>query len=36
MTMVTLSVGLDYHPGSVQVCVMDPQGEVLANGTRAK
>jgi len=35
MTMVTLSVGLDYHPGSVQVCVMDPQGKVLANGTRA-
>ena len=34
MTMVTLSVGLDYHPGSVQVCVMDSQGKVLANGTR--
>jgi transposase len=33
--MVTLSVGLDYHPGSVQVCVMDSQGKVLANGTRA-
>lgn len=35
MRMVTLSVGLDYHPGSVQVCVMEPQGKVLANGTRA-
>jgi transposase len=34
MSMVTLSVGLDYHPGSVQVCVMNPQGNVLANGTR--
>lgn len=34
MAIVTLSVGLDYHPGSVQVCVMDSQGKVLANGTR--
>ncbi len=24
-------VGLDYHQGSVQVCVMDPNGEVLLN-----
>lgn len=34
MTMVTLSVGLDYHPSCVQVCVMDRDGNVLTNGTR--
>lgn len=34
MSMVTLAVGLDYHPGCVQVCVMDPQGTMLFNGTR--
>lgn len=34
MGMVTRFVGLDYHPGSVQVCVMDSSGKVLLNGTR--
>lgn len=31
MTMVTVFVGLDYHQDSVQVCVMDQEGSVLAN-----
>jgi len=35
MAIVTVAVGLDYHPGSVQVCVMDMQGKVLTNATRA-
>jgi transposase len=35
MSKIAVSVGLDYHPGSVQVCVLDEQGQVLANGTRA-
>jgi transposase len=30
-SVTMLSVGLDYHPGSVQVCVLDPAGHVLAN-----
>jgi transposase len=30
-SVTMLSVGLDYHPGSVQVCVLDPDGNVLAN-----
>lgn len=34
MSSITVSVGLDYHPGSVQVCVLDASGKVLANGTR--
>lgn len=34
MSMISVAVGLDYHPGSVQVCVMDSQGKVLTNGTR--
>jgi transposase len=34
MSKITISVGLDYHPGSVQVCVLDPSGKVLANGSR--
>jgi transposase len=34
MCMVTLFVGLDYHPLSVQVCVMDSLGKVLMNATR--
>ena len=28
-------VGLDYHSGSVQVCVMDGQGKVLLNRSYA-
>lgn len=31
MTMVIVFVGLDYHQDSVQVCVMDRRGVVLAN-----
>lgn len=31
MSKVTVFVGLDYHKDSVQVCVMDPAGKVLAN-----
>ena len=31
MSSVTLFVGLDYHQNSVQVCVMDQDGIVLAN-----
>lgn len=31
MSKVTVSVGLDYHKDSIQVCVMDPTGKVLAN-----
>jgi transposase len=31
MSKVTVYVGLDYHKDSVQVCVMDPTGKVLAN-----
>jgi transposase len=31
MSKVTVYVGLDYHKDSVQVCVMDPAGKVLAN-----
>jgi transposase len=30
-SVTMLSVGIDYHPGSVQVCVLDPAGNVLAN-----
>jgi transposase len=31
MSKVTVFVGLDYHKDSVQVCIMDPSGKVLAN-----
>ena len=31
MSKVTVYVGLDYHKDSIQVCVMDPAGQVLAN-----
>jgi transposase len=31
MSKVTVFVGLDYHKDSVQVCIMDPAGKVLAN-----
>src|ERR1051325_6059582 len=31
MSKVTVYVGLDYHKDSVQVCVMDQAGKVLAN-----
>jgi transposase len=31
MSKVTLFVGLDYHKDSIQVCVMDRDGSVLAN-----
>ena len=31
MSKVTVFVGLDYHKDSIQVCIMDPAGRVLAN-----
>lgn len=31
MNKVTIYVGLDYHQASVQVCLMDREGKVLAN-----
>ena len=31
MSKVTVFVGLDYHKDSIQVCIMDPAGKVLAN-----
>ena len=31
MATVRVFVGLDYHDAGVQVCVLDPQGRVLAN-----
>src|SRR5690349_9941048 len=31
MSTVPIFVGLDYHQDSIQVCVLDPQGKVLAN-----
>ena len=31
MDSVMLNVGLDYHPASVQVCVLDADGNVLVN-----
>jgi transposase len=31
MTTVPIFVGLDYHQDSIQVCVLDQQGKVLAN-----
>jgi hypothetical protein len=34
MDKVTYFVGLDYHQGSVPVCVMDRGGAILANGSR--
>jgi transposase len=34
MFKVTVYVGLDYHQHSVQVCVMDREGQMLANATR--
>lgn len=34
MSKISVAVGLDYHPGCVQVCVLDETGRVLANGTR--
>jgi transposase len=34
MSRLAVSVGLDYHPGTVQVCVLDETGKLLANGTR--
>jgi transposase len=34
MLKITYFVGLDYHQDSVQVCVMDKQGNVLVNATR--
>ena len=34
MNKVTIYVGLDYHQSSVQVCLMDRDGTMLANGTR--
>jgi len=31
MSILSYFVGLDYHQASVQVCVLDPKGKVLAN-----
>jgi transposase len=31
MSKVTVYVGLDYHKASIQVCIMDPDGKILAN-----
>jgi len=31
MDKVTIYVGLDYHQNSIQVCVMDQLGKILAN-----
>jgi len=31
MSNVTVHVGLDYHKGSIQVCVMDSDGKILVN-----
>lgn len=31
MSKVTVCAGLDYHKDSIQVCVMDPAGKILAN-----
>ena len=31
MSKVTIYVGLDYHKASIQVCVMDTTGKILAN-----
>jgi len=31
MSQVTLFVGLDYPQDAIQVCLMDPQGQILAN-----
>jgi transposase len=31
MSKVTIHVGLDYHKDSIQACVMDPSGKILAN-----
>lgn len=31
MSKVTVYVGLDYHKESIQVCIMNPAGEILAN-----
>jgi transposase len=33
MSKVTVYVGLDYHKDSIQVCIMDASGEILANRT---
>ncbi len=34
MSEVTYHVGLDYHQHSVQVCVLDQQGNMIQNATR--
>ena len=31
MSKVTVYVGLDYHKDSIQVCIMDTAGKILAN-----
>jgi transposase len=31
MSKVTVYVGLDYHKDSIQVCIMNPTGQILAN-----
>jgi transposase len=33
MSRVTVYVGLDYHKDSIQVCIMDTSGKILANQT---
>ncbi|TWU39547.1 IS110 family transposase [Novipirellula artificiosorum] len=34
MSKITYHVGLDYHQHSIQVCVMDKQGNIIQNATR--
>src|SRR5262249_32026319 len=34
MSKIKVFVGLDYHPGCVQVCVLDGRGRMLLNATR--
>jgi hypothetical protein len=34
MSKLTVFVGLDYHKDSIQVCIMDRSGQILANRRR--
>jgi transposase len=34
MSKIRVFVGLDYHPGCIQVCVLDQRGNMLLNATR--
>ena len=33
MNTVTVFVGLDYHQGKIQTCILDAQGRVLGQPT---